>query len=95
MSDHLEGFANEGLRTLCLAAKDISQEDFASWSADYHAASISLPLSRRQEAMDEVAERMEVGLFPLFSPPLCSSLFVSVLSLFAFVCLCLSLFALN
>lgn len=57
---HLEDYATEGLRTLCLAYRDISDEEYTTWSAMYdHAAA---QLSGRAEALDKVAEAIEQNL---------------------------------
>uniref|UniRef100_A0A3B3S4B0 Phospholipid-transporting ATPase n=1 Tax=Paramormyrops kingsleyae TaxID=1676925 RepID=A0A3B3S4B0_9TELE len=56
----LETFANETLRTLCLCYKDISNEEYETWSKKHKAASISM--SNREEALDEVSELIEKNL---------------------------------
>lgn len=35
---HLTKFADEGLRTLCLASKEIPVEEYAVWAQEYKAA---------------------------------------------------------
>lgn len=60
---HLEDFAAEGLRTLCLASKIISEEEYKEWSVKYYEASTSL--DKRSELLDEVAELVERDLFLL------------------------------
>lgn len=60
---HLEEFAADGLRTLCIASKIISEEEYQSWSALYYEASTSL--ENRSDKMDAVAELIEGGLFLL------------------------------
>ncbi|XP_067087900.1 phospholipid-transporting ATPase IC-like [Osmerus mordax] len=57
---HLDVFANETLRTLCLCYKDISQKDFDSWSRKHKAASVVM--SNREEALDELYEQIENNL---------------------------------
>ncbi|XP_064618888.1 phospholipid-transporting ATPase ID-like isoform X5 [Lineus longissimus] len=59
-TSHLSDFANEGLRTLCLAQKDISEEYYNSWKKDYHDASCAMEL--RDERLDEVYEQIEKDL---------------------------------
>lgn len=53
-------FAGEGLRTLCLAYKDIDEGYFDQWMAKHHAASITL--ENREEAVDAVYEEIEQNL---------------------------------
>lgn len=36
---HLDTFACEGLRTLCIASKDLTEKEYNEWSQMYHAAS--------------------------------------------------------
>lgn len=47
---HLEHFATEGLRTLCLAYADLSQEEYDEWKNTYHKATCSL---QHRESMKE------------------------------------------
>ncbi|CDZ96254.1 phospholipid-translocating atpase [Phaffia rhodozyma] len=56
----LEFFANEGLRTLCLGYRMISEQEFAQWSSDYHNASTSL--DDREGKMAEVSAQIEHSL---------------------------------
>lgn len=56
----LENFANEGLRTLCLAYRFISQQEYDKWNRKYHEASSNL--YNREEKMDEVAEEIECNM---------------------------------
>ncbi|GAA6077011.1 phospholipid-transporting ATPase IC isoform X1, partial [Tachysurus ichikawai] len=56
----LEGFANETLRTLCLCYKDITEEEFVSWTQKHKEASVSM--SDREEALDAVYELIETDL---------------------------------
>nr|XP_056723681.1 phospholipid-transporting ATPase IK [Euleptes europaea] len=44
----LNSFAEETLRTLCLATKEVVEEEYAQWSKKHHAASVSLQ-DRAQE----------------------------------------------
>nr|KAJ3421610.1 hypothetical protein HK105_002932 [Polyrhizophydium stewartii] len=57
---HLAEFAGEGLRTLCIAQRVISPEEFAAWSIIQQAASVSLV--DRDRLLDESAERIEQNL---------------------------------
>ncbi|PWN45004.1 phospholipid-translocating P-type ATPase [Ceraceosorus guamensis] len=56
----LEEFANNGLRTLCLGYKQISQHDYEEWAHLYHDASVAL--ERREERMEELASEFERDL---------------------------------
>ncbi|XP_060708204.1 phospholipid-transporting ATPase IC [Hemiscyllium ocellatum] len=56
----LTEFADETLRTLCLAYKDISEAEFAVWNKRFQAASVST--SNRDEALSRVYEEIETNL---------------------------------
>lgn len=53
-------FAGEGLRTLCLAYRDIEHDYFHDWKDRYHEASISL--DSREERLDKLYEEIEQNL---------------------------------
>lgn len=55
-----QDYATEGLRTLCLACRDISEEEYDKWSAMYDAAASQL--SGRADALDRAAEVIEQNL---------------------------------
>jgi len=57
---HLRLFANEGLRTLVLAQREISQEEYDDWRPRFEEASNAL--SGRNEALAAVAEQIESNL---------------------------------
>jgi magnesium-transporting ATPase (P-type) len=57
--DHLHVFAKDGLRTLVLAQKDISEEEYDAWKKDYDTA--ELAADNRDDKMEAVADRMERG----------------------------------
>ncbi|KAF8582656.1 phospholipid-translocating P-type ATPase [Ramaria rubella] len=57
---HLEEFANEGLRTLCLAYKVIPEEVYAEWEKRYHNATVAL--NDRDEQVDQVSAEIEYDL---------------------------------
>ncbi|KNE61131.1 phospholipid-translocating P-type ATPase, flippase [Allomyces macrogynus ATCC 38327] len=57
---HLQWFANDGLRTLCVAARDIDEQAFRDWHARYQAA--GMLAVGRDEAMDAIAEELERDL---------------------------------
>ena len=56
-SEHLDRFARDGLRTLCLGMRDISEEEFTSWSKKWKAATTTLV--DREKAVEEAAELIE------------------------------------
>eukprot|EP01137_Pigoraptor_chileana_P033308 Opistho-2@23991 len=60
---HLEEFANQGLRTLCLGVAELNQQRYEQWAKGYHAASIAI--ENREELMDKSAEEIETNLFLL------------------------------
>jgi len=57
---HLEQFAQEGLRTLCLGVREIEAHEYAEWAAKYHAAATNL--EDKQGEIDKVAELVERDL---------------------------------
>lgn len=57
---HLEDYATEGLRTLCLATKDIPEDEYNAWNKKYMDAATTL--DHRAEKLDAVAEEIESGL---------------------------------
>lgn len=59
-SHHLNEFAQEGLRTLCLAVKDIPDSVYTMWAAKYKEASIAL--ENRDDKMNECYEEIEKDL---------------------------------
>ncbi|KIK68995.1 hypothetical protein GYMLUDRAFT_35032 [Collybiopsis luxurians FD-317 M1] len=60
---HLEDYATEGLRTLCLASRDIPEQEYLQWSAIYDQAAATI--NGRGEALDQAAELIEKDLFLL------------------------------
>ncbi|RDB24741.1 hypothetical protein Hypma_007946 [Hypsizygus marmoreus] len=60
---HLESYATDGLRTLCLAYRDISEEEYRQWSAIYNQAAATI--NGRGDALDQAAELIEKDLFLL------------------------------
>ena len=58
--DHLEAFATEGLRTLCFAYTDISDNRYEWWRDLYHKASINL--ANREVKVEEAADLIETKL---------------------------------
>ncbi|ESK93693.1 calcium transporting atpase [Moniliophthora roreri MCA 2997] len=60
---HLEDYATEGLRTLCLASRDIPEPEYKQWAAIYDQAAQTI--NGRGEALDQAAELIEKDLFLL------------------------------
>ncbi|KAI8879959.1 phospholipid-translocating P-type ATPase [Backusella circina FSU 941] len=60
---HLEEFASEGLRTLCIAMREIPEEEYARWSQIYDKASTTLV--NRADELDRAAEMIEQNMFLL------------------------------
>jgi len=58
--DHLNQFAQEGLRTLCVATRVIDEAEFRSWMDTYTRAKQSL--TDREEMIDAAAEDIEHSL---------------------------------
>jgi len=58
--DHLDKFATEGLRTLLLGYKELSQRQFEDWKAEHHKAAVSL--ENRDERLDAVYDVIEKNL---------------------------------
>lgn len=56
-AEHLEMFAREGLRTLCIAQKEITEEEYRSWKKEHDAAAASV--ENREEKMEAAAELIE------------------------------------
>lgn len=62
-ADHLEVFAREGLRTLCIAERDLAEEEYQAWSTDHDMAAQAL--QDRDERLEEVSDRIERDLMLL------------------------------
>lgn len=62
-SDELGEFANDGLRTLCIAEKEISEKEYAGWAARHELASQAL--QNREDEIERVADEIERGLYLL------------------------------
>ncbi|KAF8639497.1 hypothetical protein AX17_001402 [Amanita inopinata Kibby_2008] len=60
---HLEDYASEGLRTLCIAYRDIPEQEYIQWAAIYDQAAATI--NGRGEALDQAAELIEKDLFLL------------------------------
>ncbi|KAF8893873.1 aminophospholipid-transporting P-type ATPase [Infundibulicybe gibba] len=60
---HLEDYATEGLRTLCLAYRDIPEQEYKQWATIYDQAAATI--NGRGDALDQAAELIEKDLFLL------------------------------
>lgn len=58
---HLEDFAKEGLRTLCIAQKELSPKYFSDWSARFKEANASIDDSRDQ-ILEQLGDEIEQDL---------------------------------
>jgi phospholipid-translocating ATPase len=59
--EHLEMFAREGLRTLCIAQREISEEEYQEWNRDYDIAANAI--QGREDKLEEVSDRIENHLW--------------------------------
>ena len=59
-AEHLEMFAREGLRTLCVAQREISEQEYQMWNQKHDAAANAV--ENREEKLDEVADEIEQDL---------------------------------
>lgn len=59
----LQKFAGEGLRTLCLAIRDLDEEFFNDWKHRHQEAAMSL--ENRDEKLDAIYEEIEKDMFLL------------------------------
>ena len=55
--DFLDAYAKQGLRTLLIASKQISEQEYQAWQQKYQKASTSI---NKEKAINEVAEELEV-----------------------------------
>ncbi|KAG9018263.1 hypothetical protein FRB90_011717 [Tulasnella sp. 427] len=60
---HLEDYATEGLRTLCIAMRDIPEAEYREWAAIYDQAAATI--NGRGDALDQAAELIEKDMFLL------------------------------
>ncbi|KAI5476970.1 phospholipid-translocating ATPase [Pseudohyphozyma bogoriensis] len=61
--NQLEEYATEGLRTLCVAMREIPEDEYRKWSLIYDKAAATI--SGRSEAIDRASEMIERDLFLL------------------------------
>ena len=58
---HLEDYATDGLRTLCIAYRDIPEAEYRQWVSIYDQAAATI--NGRGEALDKAAELIERDMF--------------------------------
>ena len=56
-ADHLEMFAREGLRTLCVAQKEVKEEEYQAWIKDYDLAAAAV--QNREEKLEIISDAIE------------------------------------
>lgn len=56
-AEHLEMFAREGLRTLCIAQKELGEEEYQNWNKDHDLAAAAIV--DREEKLEKVSDEME------------------------------------
>ena len=59
----MQDYATEGLRTLCIASRDIPEQEYKQWVKIYNEAAATI--NGRGEALDKAAELIERDLFLL------------------------------
>lgn len=60
---HLEDYATDGLRTLCVAMREVPEQEYRQWSQLYDNAASQI--NGRAEALDKAAEIIEQNMFLL------------------------------
>ncbi|KAK3620398.1 phospholipid transporting ATPase [Elasticomyces elasticus] len=56
-AEHLEMFAREGLRTLCIAQRELGEDQYQKWNIDHDIAASSV--QDREDKLDAVADTIE------------------------------------
>nr|POE79545.1 phospholipid-transporting atpase dnf1 [Quercus suber] len=56
-AEHLEMFAREGLRTLCIAQRELSEDEYRRWSVEHDLAAAAV--QDREEKLDAVSDAIE------------------------------------
>jgi len=59
-AEHLEMFAREGLRTLCIAQREIPEAEYQAWNKEHELAAASI--QDRDEKLEEVSDKIEQEL---------------------------------
>ncbi|KAI9804975.1 MAG: hypothetical protein M1833_006278 [Piccolia ochrophora] len=56
-AEHLEMFAREGLRTLCIAQRELSEEEYQAWSKEHDIAAAAM--QDREDKLETIADTIE------------------------------------
>ncbi|EMC94436.1 hypothetical protein BAUCODRAFT_74066 [Baudoinia panamericana UAMH 10762] len=56
-AEHLEMFAREGLRTLCIAQRELGEEEYQKWNVEHDLAAAAV--QDREEKLDAVSDAIE------------------------------------
>lgn len=56
-AEHLEMFAREGLRTLCIAQREIPEDEYRAWNAEHDIAAAAV--QDREDKLDAVSDAIE------------------------------------
>ena len=59
-AEHLEMFAREGLRTLCIAQRELGEEEYQLWNKEHDIA--ALAIQDREEKLESVSDSIERDL---------------------------------
>ncbi|ELQ36149.1 phospholipid-transporting ATPase 1 [Pyricularia oryzae Y34] len=59
-AQHLEMFAREGLRTLCIAERVLGEQEYQAWSKEYAVAAAAV--ENREDKMEAIADQIEQDL---------------------------------
>jgi phospholipid-translocating ATPase len=59
-AEHLEMFAREGLRTLCIAKRYLTEQQYTTWQKEHQIAATAL--DKREEKLEVVADHIEQDL---------------------------------
>jgi len=59
-AEHLEMFAREGLRTLCIAQRELSEDEYQKWNHDHEIASAAI--QDREDKLEVVSDAIERDL---------------------------------
>jgi magnesium-transporting ATPase (P-type) len=86
---HLAGYATEGLRTLVLASREITEEQWREWNSVHQAASTAL--ENREEALENAAELIEKDMIVLGATAIEDKLQVCMcihVCVYVYICVC-------
>jgi phospholipid-translocating ATPase len=62
-AEHLEEYAKEGLRTLCIADRLLSEEEYQAWNREHDVAAAAIEM--REEKLEKVSSQIEQELMLL------------------------------